>query len=65
MIAFERTNEKGDKVTAYTHQNYLSGNFNSEIQRLQQRNQTWSGVALYGTTILSYWVFYNLFSGTS
>ena len=64
MIEFERTNEKGDKVTAYTHRNYLSGNFNSEIQRLQSRNQTWVGVALYGTTILSYWVFCNLFSGT-
>ena len=60
MIEFERTNEKGDKVTAYTHRNYLSQRFNSEIERLQQRNQTWAGVALYGTTILSYWVFSNL-----
>jgi len=31
MIEFERTNEKGDRVTAYTHKNYLSTHYNSEI----------------------------------
>jgi len=29
MIEFERTNEKGDRVTAFTHRNYLSNNYNS------------------------------------
>lgn len=59
MIEFERTNEKGDRVKAYTHKSYLSNQYNSEITRLQQRNQTWSGVAMYGTTILTYWVYIN------
>lgn len=56
MIEFERITEKGEKVKAYTHNSYLSKEFTSQIQQLQSRNQTWSGVACYGTTILSYWV---------
>jgi hypothetical protein len=61
MIQFERTNEKGDKVTAYTHENYLSGHFKSEMDRVVKKSQTWAGVVMYGTTIASYWVFSCLF----
>jgi hypothetical protein len=60
MIQFERTNEKGDKVTAYTHENYLSGHFKSEMDRVVKKYQTWAGVVMYGTTIASYWVFMHL-----
>lgn len=61
MIQFERTNEKGDIVTAYTHENYLSGHFKSEMDRVVKKSQTWAGVVMYGTTIASYWVFSCLF----
>jgi hypothetical protein len=60
MIHFERTNEKGDKVTAYTHENYLSGHFKSEMDRVLKKYKTWAGVVMYGTTIASYWVFIHL-----
>lgn len=61
MIEFERTNEKGDRVKAYTHQSYLSQHFNSEITSLKSKYQTYSSVAWYGTTIVTYWVFIELF----
>ena len=61
MIQFERTNEKGDKVAAYTHENYLSGHFKSERKRVLKKYQTWASVVMYGTTIASYWVFSCLF----
>lgn len=56
MIEFEKITEKGEKVKAYTHNAYLSSDFTSKIQALQSRNQTYTSVACYGTTILSYWV---------
>ena len=61
MIEIERTNEKGDKVVAFTHQNYLSSHFSSEIDRLTKKYQTTSNVVMYGTTIASYWVLWHLF----
>ncbi len=60
MIEFERTNEKGDKVKAYTHQSYLSHQFNSQITGLKSKYQTYSSVVLYGTTIATYWVYIHL-----
>jgi hypothetical protein len=56
MIEFQRTNEKGETVKAYTHKSYLSSQYESEISKLQKKSQTWSNVTLYGTTIISYWV---------
>lgn len=31
MIEFEKINDKGEKLKAYTHRNYLSKFYNSEI----------------------------------
>lgn len=56
MIEFERTNEKGDRVKAYTHKSFLSSQYDTEVTRLEKKYQTWSGVTFYGTAILSYWV---------
>ncbi len=61
MIEFERTNEKGDRVKAYTHQSYLSHHFNSEINRLKSKYQTWSNTTFFATTIATYWVSFLLF----
>jgi hypothetical protein len=33
MIAIEKTNEKGDKITYYTHLNYMSKEYNHQISR--------------------------------
>lgn len=56
MIEFEKVNEKGERLKAYTHQNYLSKSYTSEICNLERRNQTIINVIFYGTTIVSYWV---------
>lgn len=58
MIEFEKTNDKGERLKAYTHKSYLSKAYNSEILSIEKRNQNTINVIFYGTTILSYWVTY-------
>lgn len=58
MIEFDRINEKGDKVKAYTHKSYLSSNYDQEVSKIESRNHTWTNVTFYGTGIISYWVIF-------
>lgn len=58
MIEFERINEKGDRVKAYTHKSYLSSHYDQEVSKIESRNQTWTNVTFYGTGIISYWVIF-------
>jgi hypothetical protein len=54
MIEVQRTNEKGEKIVAYTHQNYLSSHFKSEIDRVTKKYSTISYFIMFGTIIATY-----------
>ena len=65
MIEFEKINDKGEKITAYTHKNFLSKHYNEEIVKAELGNKKVAATSFWATGILTYFVYIYIIKGNN